>query len=284
MVITVTKFIGAAISGSSAMLSEAIHSVIDCLSQVLLIWGLYKSQRQPDAKRPFGYGRELYFWAFMVSLIIFIVGGCISFYKGLQQIKHPVAPGDGMWNYIVLAIAFIFTAVSACTSFRLFNKQRGDIPFWTAIHESKDPSTFIVLLSDVGDLLSLPVAFLGIYLGHTLHNAYYDGMASLVIGGILILISLVLVRESWSLLMGEAPHPKIMQKVIALAEKDEAVTKVKQHLSTYMAPEDVVLQLVTVFKDNLTTQQITEAIERITKKIQNKFPRIKRVFIEPATP
>lgn len=264
------------------MLSEAVHSVIDCLSQLLLIWGLYKSQRKPDSKRPFGYGRELYFWAFMVSLLIFIVGGCISFYKGLQQIKHPVAPGDGIWSYIVLGVAFVFTAISACASLRLFNRQRGDIPFWTAIHESKDPSTFIVLLSDVGDLLGLPVAFLGIYLGHTLHNAYYDGVASMVIGGVLILISLVLVRESRSLLLGEAPNPKVLQKVIAMAEKDEAVTKIKQHFSTYLAPEDVVLQLVTVFKDDLTTQQITDAIERITRKIKQKFPRIKRIFIEPA--
>lgn len=281
VVITITKFIGAGISGSTAMLSEGIHSVIDCLSQVLLIWGVYKSQRKPDSKRPFGYGRELYFWAFMVSLIIFVVGGCISFYKGLQQIKHPVTPGDGIWNYIVLGIAFIFTAISAYASFKLFNQQRGEIPFWTAIRESKDPSTFIVLLSDVGDLLGLPVAFLGIYLGHSFHNAYYDGAASLVIGVILILISLVLVRESRSLLLGEAPNEKVMQRVIALAEKDEAITKIKRHFSTYLAPEDVVLQLVAVFKDNLTTQQITDAVERITKRIQQKFPRIKRIFIEP---
>ncbi len=284
VVITITKFIGSGISGSTAMLSEGIHSFIDCLSQLLLIWGLYKSQQKPDSRRPFGYGRELYFWAFIVSLMVFVAGGCISFYKGLQQIKHPALSGNGTWSYVVLGVAFVFTAVSAYSSLRLFNKQRGEIPFWEAIRESKDPVTFIILLSDVGDLLGLPVAFVGIWLGHTLHNAYYDGAAALVIGLILILISMVLVRESWSLLMGEAPNERTMKKIVALAEKDEAVAKVKQHLSTYLAPEDVVLQLITVFKDDLDTRQITEAIERISKEIKQKFPRIKRIFIEPVAP
>jgi len=278
----ITKFIGSAASGSSAMLSEGVHSVIDCISQLLLLWGLHQSQKKADDKRPFGYGRELYFWSFIVSLMIFTLGGCISFYEGLQKFKDPVVPGDEGWNYIVLAAAFVFTGISAAASLKTFNKQRDRVPFWRAIKESKDPATFIVLLGDVGDLLGLPVAFAGILLGHLLNNGYYDGGASIVIGMLLILISIVLLRESRSLLMGEAPNKKTLKRIIALAEKDEDVRSIKEHFSIYLAPEEVILQLVTVFKDNLTTQQITDAIERISKQIRENFPRIKQIFIEPS--
>lgn len=277
----VTKFIGAGASNSSAMLSEGIHSVIDCISQLLLLWGLHQSQKKADDKRPFGYGRELYFWSFIVSLMIFTLGGCISLYEGLQKFRKPGVPGDGVWNYIVLGVAFVFTAVSCVASLKTFNKQRGRIPFWRAIKESKDPATFIVLLGDVGDLLGLPVAFVAIWLGHLLNSGYYDGIASVVIGVLLILISIVLLRESRSLLMGEAPTPRTLKRIIALVEKDKDVRSIKEHFSIYLAPEEVVLQMVAVFNDNLTTQQITAAIERISNKVKAHFPRIKQIFIEP---
>ena len=147
--------------------------------------------------------------------------------------------------------------------------------------ESKDPSTFIVMLGDVGDLLGLIVAFLGVYLGHLFHDPYYDGLASMVIGLIMIVISVVLVRESKSLLMGETTSRKTLRKIVALTEADATVLKVKKHFSTYLAPDEILLQLNTVFKADLTTIQITDAIERITKTIQKEFPRIKQIFIEP---
>jgi divalent metal cation (Fe/Co/Zn/Cd) transporter len=139
-----------------------------------------------------------------------------------------------------------------------------------------------VLLGDIGDLLGLVVAFLGVYLGHLLHNRYHDGIASMVIGIFLIAISLLLVRESRSLLMGETASRKTLRKIISLTEADPSIVKVKRHFSMYMAPEEVVLQLIAVFKKDLTTQQITEAIQRISKTIQKKFPRIRQIFIEPA--
>jgi len=281
VLIAISKFVAAGFTGSSSMISEGIHSVIDAGSQLLLIWGVRKSRKPADEYRPFGYGKELYFWSFMVSLIIFILGGCISVYEGLVRFRHPGFIGEPIWNYSILAIAFVFNGVSLTSALKVFNKQRGDISFWEAVTLSKDPSTFIVLLGDVGDMLGLLVAFLGIYLGRMLHNPYYDGVASIIIGLILIAISILLVRESKSLLMGEPISRKTLKKIVSLTHADASVIKVKKYASMYMAPEEILVQLDIVFKLNLTTQQITDAIERITKAIQQQYPNMKQVFIEP---
>jgi len=281
ILIAISKFIAAGITGSSSMISEAIHSVIDAISQMLLIWGIKTSKKKPDEERPFGYGKELYFWSFVVSLVIFLLGGCISFYEGILRIKQPDFKGSPAWSYATLGIAFIFTLVSLTTAFKAFNKQRGNVSFFKAVQESKDPSTFIVLLGDVADLLGLMVAFLGVFLGRLFHNPYYDGIASMIIGMILIVISLLLVRESKSLLMGETTSRKTLRKIVAIAEADEAIIKVKKHFSMYMAPEEVLLQLNAVFKKDQSTEQITNAIERISQTIKAEFPRIRQIFIEP---
>jgi cation diffusion facilitator family transporter len=279
--IAIFKFIAAAFTGSSSMISEGIHSVIDAISQLLLIWGITISNKEADSSRPFGYGKELYFWSFMVSLVIFILGGCISFYEGLMQLNKPEIQGSAAWNYSILGIAFLFTIVSLVSALKAFNKQRMGKSFWEAFINSKDPSTFIVLLGDVGDLLGLIIAFIGIYLGRLFHNPYYDGVASMCIGVMMICISALLVRESKSLLMGETISRKTLRKIVSIAEADESIIKVKRPRSKYLAPEEVLLQLNTVFKDNLTTLQITDAIARISKTIKKEFPKIKHIFIEP---
>jgi cation diffusion facilitator family transporter len=281
LLIAASKFIAAVFTGSSAMISEGIHSVIDTISQLLLIWGIKISRRRADKYRPFGYGRELYFWSFIVSLIIFIVGGCISFYEGLMRFRHPEFEGNVLSNYIILIISLIFTGISMYTALKAFNKERGRTPFWTAIRQSKDPSTFITLLGDAGDVLGLIIAFAGIALGKYYNNPHFDGLASMLIGAMLIVISFILVRESKSLLMGETTSRKTLRRIVAIAEEDEAVIKIKKHLSMYLSPEEVILQLNAVFKNDLTTQQITDAIERIMKHIRKEFPRVKQIFIEP---
>jgi cation diffusion facilitator family transporter len=282
LLIAASKFIAAGITGSSSMISEAIHSVIDAISQLLLIWGIKTSKKKPDEARPFGYGKELYFWSFVVSLVIFLLGGCISFYEGILRFSNPEFKGNPNWSYAILAIAFVFNAISLFTALKAFNKERGNIPFVKAVLDSKNPTTFIVVLGDVADLLGLFIAFLGVYLGRLFHNPHYDGIAAMIIGLILIAISLLLVRESKSLLMGETTSRTTMRKIVAIAEADEAILKVKKHFSMYMAPEEVLLQLVAVFKKGLTTEQITSAIERISKGIKTEFPRIRQIFIEPA--
>ncbi|MDO3642854.1 cation diffusion facilitator family transporter [Mucilaginibacter sp. L3T2-6] len=281
LIIAASKFTAAAFTGSSSMVSEGIHSIIDAISQLLLIWGIKTSARKPDLTRPFGYGKELYFWSFIVSLLIFVMGGCVSVYQGIIHINSPNPDSNQGWDYAVLGIAFIFTAISLNAAKKEFNRERGKIYFWKAIIQTKNPSTIIVLLGDVGDMLGLIIAFAGVFLGHLYRNPYYDVAASIVIGVIMIAISALLVRESKSLLLGESTSRTTLKKIILLAQADDAVIKVKKHFSTYMSPEEVLLQLNTVFKDNLTTRQITDAIERITKAIQTDFPRIKQIFIEP---
>ncbi|MDB4923105.1 cation diffusion facilitator family transporter [Mucilaginibacter sp.] len=281
LLIAASKFTAATFTGSSSMISEGIHSVIDAISQLLLIWGVKNSTRKADPSRPFGYGKELYFWSFIVSLMIFVLGGCVSVYQGIIRVEHPVLDANEGWDYSVLGIAFIFTSITFYYASKAFNRQRGKVSFWKAVKLTKDPSTIIVLLGDVADILGLIVAFLGVFLGHLYHNPYYDSIASIIIGLILIAISGLLVRESKSLLLGEATSRKTLHKVIMITQADEAVIKVKKHFSTYMSPEDILLQLNTVFKDGLTTRQITDAIERITKTIQDEFPKIKQIFIEP---
>ena len=279
--IVIIKFIAAGVTGSSAMISEGIHSIIDSINQLLLLLGIKRSRKRADSKRPFGYGRELYFWSFVVSLLLFSVGGCISFYQGILRLKNPSISEDQTWNYIVLAISFLFTAITAGVTLKKFNKHRGALGFYQAVKQSKDPSIFIVLISDLTDLLGLVIAFLGVYLAHIFHNHYYDGAASMIIGVFLIAVSLLLVKESKSLLMGESISKKTMRQIIALAKADPSVIKIKRHFSIYMSPEEIILQLIAVFKQDLTTEQITDAIKRISDSIQKEFPRIKQIFIEP---
>lgn len=279
--IAIIKFVAAAVTGSSAMVSEGIHSIIDSINQILLLIGIKSSRRKPDEDRPFGYGKELYFWSFIVSLLIFTLGGCVSFYEGIIRLREPSSLKDQTWNYIVLAAAFLFTSISVFITLKKFNRERGDLSFWMAIRESKDPSVFTVLLNDLGDMLGLVIAFAGVFFGQLLHNRYYDGVASLGIGVILIGISSILVLESKSLLMGETISKRTIRKIISITESDRSVLKVKKHFSMYMSPEEVVLQLVATFKQDLTTKEITESIQRITTTIQREFPRIKQLFIEP---
>lgn len=279
--IAAAKFIAAAFTGSASMLSEGIHSVIDAVSQVMLIWGVKVSRRKADIDRPFGYGRELYFWSFIVSLVIFILGGCISLWQGFNRLHQPFLEGNPNWNYAILLIAFVFNLVSMLSALKAFNQQRGKINFWKALIHTKDPSTIIVLLSDIGDLIGLTIAFLGIYIGRLEHKTYYDGVASMLIGVVLIIISAFLIRESKSLLMGETISPPRIKKIIALVEQDKNVIKVKKHFSIYRSPDDILLQLNTVFKADLTVHQLTDTIEQITKTIQSEYPLIKQLFIEP---
>lgn len=281
LAIAVTKFIAAGITGSSAMISEGIHSLVDTSNELLLLLGIEKSKKPADDNRPFGYGKELYFWAFIVSILIFGLGGGISFYEGVTHLQHPSAISNPFWNYIVLGFAFIFDGFSFVTALREFNRQRGSKPFWRAVQRSKDPSTFVVLFEDAADLLGLIVAFLGVFLGHYFNNPYLDGVASIVIGVILTAISILLAHESRSLLMGESAGRTTLQGVMNIAGADPAVVKVMRTLSMYMAPEEILLLLFTGFKEDLTTREINEAIDRIRSAIQQQFPFIKQIFIQP---
>jgi cation diffusion facilitator family transporter len=281
LLIAITKFVAAAVTGSSAMISEGIHSLVDTGNEVLLLYGMKRSKKPADTLRPFGYGQELYFWAFIVSVLIFAVGGGISFYEGVTHILHPEHMKDPKWNYIVLAFAFVFDGISLITALKDFNRQRGNTPFWEYVRISKDPTTFVVVFEDSADVLGLLVAFLGVFLGHRLNNPYYDGAASIVIGLLLTFISIMLAKESRSLLMGESADPRLLSEIRLIVERDPSIRVAHHQLSTYLAPEELLLLLKVSFDQELNSNQVASSIRRIRLNIQEAYPEIKQIYIQP---
>lgn len=281
LLIAITKFIAAGVTGSSAMVSEGIHSVVDTTNEVLLLLGIHRSKKLPDKQRPFGYGKELYFWSFVVSILIFGVGGGISFYEGVTHLQHPEVIGDPKWNYIVLGVAFLFDGISFIIALRSFNKRRGDYPFWFAVKKSKDPTSFVVLFEDAADVLGLVVAFAGVYLGHVYQNPYFDGMASIIIGLILTAVSLILTRESRSLLMGETAPDSWLEEAVKVTEANPAVLKVNDQLSMVLSPEETLLLLKTKFREDLPSEEIVQAARQIKLDIEKRVPGFRKIFIEP---
>lgn len=281
ILIATIKFIAGAYSHSSSMISEGIHSLVDSTNEILLLYGMKKSKKPPDKLRPFGYGKELYFWSFIVSILIFGLGGGISIFQGIIHVRSPHPLGDPKWNYIVLSLSIIFEGTSLIIAIKEFNKARKEIPFWEAVVKSKDPASFLVLFEDGAAVSGLIVVLILMKINATYHIPVLDGIASIIVGLLLVFVSLILARESRSLLMGEGIAPETQKKIIALAEKDPAVIKVNNVLSTYESPDEVVLMLIISFKQHLDTEEITNAIVRIRKGIKEEFKLIEFVIIQP---
>lgn len=279
--IAIIKFIAGTFSNSAAMISEGVHSMVDTVNQLLLLYGIRQSRRKADAYRPFGYGRELYFWSFIVSILIFGLGGGLSIYQGYTHIVRPKDLGDPTWNYIVLGASAFFEGISLIVAIREFNRVRDGLSWWQAIRESKDPSSFLVLFEDGAAVCGLSIVAIFTYFAHRFNDPYLDGVASLLVGLLLVGVSLVLARESRSLLMGEGISDKIREKIIITTEKDVAVEKVMYVLSIYRGPEDVLLMLIIAFKPDLDTGDINDAIVRIRETIKREFPLMKFVVIQP---
>ncbi len=283
LLIAVTKFIAGGFTNSSSMISEGIHSMVDTVNQVLLLYGLKRSHKKPDVSHPFGYGRELYFWSFIVSILIFGLGGGISIYQGVNHIIKPEELGDPFWNYIVLASSFVFEGASLVIAIKEFNKVRNGQSWWSAIIRSKDPSSFLVLFEDGAAVLGLLIVFVFMLIGHNYNMPYMDGIASVLVGLLLVFVSAILARESRSLLMGEGIARNTQHKIRVLVEKDQAIIRVVNVLSTYQAPDDVVLLLIVEFNPDIDTEDITASIERVRLAIKTTFPLIKLVFVQPQT-
>jgi len=281
LLIAITKFIAGGFTNSASMISEGIHSTVDTTNQVLLLYGLKRSRKAPDKVRPFGYGKELYFWAFIVSILIFGLGGALSIYQGIQHVWHPEPLSNPMWNYIVLVISLIFEGISFAIALKEFNKLRGELTIWQAMIRSKDPSSFLVLFEDSAAVAGLLIVLVFMILTHTFNLPYLDGVASLFVGALLIFVSLILARESRSLLMGEGITLETQKKILSLVEKDDTIIKVKNILSTYQSPESVVLMLIIEFRQNLDTEDITNAIERIRSEVKAEFKLVQFVIIQP---
>jgi cation diffusion facilitator family transporter len=281
LLIAVTKFIAGAIGNSASMIAEGIHSVVDTINQLLLLLGLKLSKKKPDRRHPLGYGKELYFWSFVVSILIFGLGGGVSVYQGITHIIHPEELGDPTWSYVVLAASIVFEGASLIVAAIEFNKLRDGQTWWGAIIKSKDPSTFLVLFEDSAAVVGLFIVAICLWLSHHLNKPFIDGIASLVVGLILIFVSLILARESRSLLMGEGIKMNTKKRIRQIAEGDEGVMKLMHLMSTYQSPEEILVMLIIAFKPDMKTGEINDSIDRIREQIKSEFKRIQFVIIQP---
>ena len=281
LLIAVTKFIAGIISNSAAMIAEGVHSLVDTANQLLLLLGLHQSKKKPDARHPFGYGKELYFYSFIVSILIFGLGGGVSIYQGITHIIHPDMPGNPTWSYVVLCSSVVFEGTSFIISAKEFNKLRGDQTWWQAVTNSKDPSTFLVLFEDGAAVIGLFIVMICLFVGHRYHLNYLDGVASLLVGLLLIGVSIILARESRSLLMGEGIRKETKVRIAQIVEHDADVLKLMHILSTYQSPSEILLMLIVAFKPNLSTEQINEAISRIRNRVKDEYSLIHFVIIQP---
>lgn len=279
--IGVAKFVAAAMTGSSSMLSEGFHSCVDSLNQVLLLYGQHRAKRPPDQKHPFGYGRELYFWAFIVALLIFTIGAGVSVYEGLRHIAHPEPMTSATVNYVVLAISFVLEGSSWTLAMREFGKSKGELGWWQAIHQSKDPAGFIVLFEDSAALAGLVIAALGVFASHALNRPELDGWASIAIGAVLAIVAAFLARESKGLLIGERAEPAVVAAVYQLVDHHPAVTCVNHVRTIHTAPDSVFVAISADFHDAVTMGDGERLIEEIERKLKAALPMLSSIYIRP---
>ncbi len=280
LAIAVAKFVAAGLTGSSAMLAEGIHSLVDTGNGGLLLLGIRRSERPADATHPFGHGKELYFWTLVVAFLIFGVGGGVSAYEGVRHLLHPRPLEDPTWSYVVLGVAGLFEGIVLAIAVRAFRAAKGSTSTWQEIRTTKDPTTFVVLFEDAAALLGLAVAFLGIYLGHRFDEPRLDGAASIVIGLLLMAVAGFLARESKGLLIGEGANAGMLRSIRALAEADPAVSSAISPLTMYFGPDTVLLAIEVRFAAGLSAAELAAAADRLDRRVREGYPSIKHVFIE----
>lgn len=278
--IFVTKLGAAIYTNSSAMFSEAVHSIVDCGNQVLLLYGIKKAEKPSDKEHPFGYGKELYFWSFVVAMLIFAVGAGVSLYEGFHKIFEPAVITNIHINYIVLSVAICFEAYPWKMAYDEFNLRRGKHGMLAAVIDSKDPSLFAILFEDTAAMLGLFAALIGLFIGDYFDIPEADGIASVVIGLILAATAAVLAKECKGLLIGEAADPKVVESISALFENHAAIDNINEVLTMHFGPNDVLLNLSLDFKNDISAGDVESVVSEFEKKIKDMHPEIKRVFIE----
>jgi len=279
--IAVAKFIAAAITGSSSMLTEGVHSLVDTGNQGLLLYGQHRAKRPPDAEHPFGYGRELYFWAFVVAILIFGLGAGVSVYEGWLHIVEPEPLRNPLVNYIVLAIAFALEGTSWGIAMREFTASKGRSSWWQAVRDSKDPATFIVLFEDSAALAGLSVAAVGVWASHAWGDPRIDGWASIVIGVILAGVAALLAREAKGLLIGERADPEMIRDIRAMLEAEPCITAVNHVRTVHTAPDRIFVAISADFSDSLPMGEAETLVERIEHRLKAKLPKLSSIYIRP---
>ena len=281
--IAISKFVAAAITGSSAMLSEGVHSVVDTGNQGLLLLGIHRSRRPADAAHPFGYGAEIFFWSFVVAILIFAVGAGISFYEGIYKLLNPAPIKNVNVNYIVLAVSFLFEGLSWGVAYRAFrNAQDRRTPFrlFSALRQSKDPTLFTVLFEDSAALLGLMAAALGVMAAHVWSIEWADAGASLVIAGILAAAAMLLAHETKGLLIGETASKNVVAGIRQIIRGAPDILAVNELRTMHLAPHEILLALSVDFADGLSSQRVERSVSRLERQIKDRYPQVTRVFIE----
>lgn len=278
--IAVTKFIAAAITGSSAMLSEGIHSLVDTGNQILLLHGIRRAKKPADERFPFGHGKEIYFWSFVVAILIFALGGGISIYEGVQHARHPEPISNPLINYIVLGLAMIFEGAAWYFAFREFSRAKGKWGYVEAVQRAKDPSTFVVLFEDSAAMLGLLVAFIGVALSQYTGILVFDGIASIIIGLILIGTAIWLAYETKGLLIGESANPRVVNGIRNILTSYTSVEHINEILTMHIGPEFILANISVDFTDSTSARELESTIAEIDRRIKAGFPNVKRVFVE----
>ncbi len=272
------------LSGSSSMLSEAVHSLVDCGNEVLLLHGQRSAARPPDREHPFGYGRELYFWSFVVALLIFALGAGVSIYEGVVHVLEPEPIRAPFVNYIVLALAFLFEGASWVVSFRQFRAASGKNELYEAFRRSKDPPSFMILFEDSAALLGIVFAALGTFGATTLGMPVLDGVASILIGLVLAGVAMLLARESKSLLIGEPADRELVDSILRHAAAVGGVVRANGALTSHLSPDDIVVSLSLEFEDHLRVPELEEVVLEIERVVRGKHPQVASLFVKPQTP
>ena len=281
LLVAVTKGVAAAITGSSAMLSEAIHSVVDTGDQVLLLYGLYRSRRPADAKHPLGHGRELYFWSFIVALMIFAVGSGVSIYEGILHIRHPEPITNPLLNYIVLGLTFVFQGWSWLVAVKEVRAAKGSLGYIEAFKRSKDPPAFMVLFEDTADLLGILIAAAAVFGVTHLHLAVLDGVGSVLIGLILGTMAVGLARESKSLLIGEQADPELRESILSLSRDVSGAEEIDLVFAIQLSPDQVIVALAVRFPDDMRAPEIGAEILNIERRLRAKHHEVVAVYVRP---
>jgi cation diffusion facilitator family transporter len=276
----ITKIIAAFFTGSSAMLSEAIHSAVDTGNQILLLYGLKRAKKPANKQFPFGHGKEVYFWSFVVAILIFAVGAGVSIYEGIHSLLVPSEIENIYLNYVVLIIAMGFEGAAWHYAFREFTRAKGKWGYLEAIHRTKDPSIFMVLFEDSAAMLGLAIAFLSLLFGQITGNLYFDGIASILIGCILAGTAIWLAYETKGLLIGESANQETVDKIREYAQAYPIVEHVNEVLTMHMGPDYVLVNLSIDFADSSVVGDVEKTIAKIDRQLKQQLPEIKRIFIE----
>ena len=282
--IAVAKFVAAAITGSSAMLTEGVHSVVDSSNQLLLLWGRRAAKRPADEYHPFGYGREIYFWSFVVAVLVFALGAGVSIYEGIIHIAEPEPAVSPIIAYGVLAIAFLLEGGSTWEAFREFKQSKGNLGWIAAVRQSKDPPGFIVLLENGGAMVGIIAAAVGLAISQYTGDPRFDGAASIIIGLILALIAFFLAYESKALLIGEAADPEVINALRQLVEVRRGVTAVWEILTVHSAPDQITAMLSVDFDDGISARDVEQLVCEIEQDAADRLPIVHRLYIRPRSP